>query len=170
MTSFSRVSTSCLILFVILFLISTCTEGQFILLKKKKNYKIIEFKIGDKITYKLKDDSSKWKSARIYGIYNTFFNYFTNQVNIVPIDKINTVRITRRGLNYKEDGTMLIIAGLVLGSIPIINEYIAHQPLHLTKPELYATPALIVSGFILRQLSLKNCKIGKRYSLEIIQL
>jgi hypothetical protein len=153
-------------LIVILFSISHGTFSQFLLLKKYRNFKFITISRGDTITYKQKGNHSVWKSGRIESISDISF---TCQSDTVQIYNIAAIKIPRRNLHYKADGTILILGGIYFISISIINDLINHNDPHLTTSQLIIYPALVVTGIILRNLPVKNCKIGRRYSLQIIQ-
>ena len=95
-------------------------------------------------------------------------------VNGMPFHykEIKTVRRERTKLNYQTDGTLLMIAGggvLLLGAV---NGLYRGDPANswYTTTSFIVAGTLLAGGFILTRLHYKKYPIGKKYSLQYLEL
>jgi len=86
--------------------------------------------------------------------------------------EIATIKTERRGLNYSEDGVLLMIAG---GGVLILNAvngaYRGDKAKSwYTSGSIITAAALLIGGFLLTKSRFKKYHLGKKYYLEYLAL
>jgi hypothetical protein len=86
--------------------------------------------------------------------------------------EIATIKTERRGLNYSEDGVLLMIAG---GGVLLLNAvngaYRGDKAKSwYTSGSIITAAALLIGGFLLTKSRFKKYHLGKKYSLEYLAL
>ncbi len=154
-----------LFLFALLFTISLASEGQVMILKNKRHYKTYVIKEGDVLRYKLNENDAQWERGTIDSFDSTFLRINNARVYLKDIAAIE---IQRKNLHYVQDGGMIMLAGVAYPTLVLLNSLFAWQKPHFTKTQRILFPAMILSGFGITRLQTKKCKIGKKYSLEVL--
>jgi len=95
-------------------------------------------------------------------------------VNGIPFHykEIQTVRTERTKLNYKSDGLILMLAGAGVLALGAINgAYRGDKTKNWYKPTSFITAgALLVVGFILLRSQFKKYPLGKKFTLQYLEL
>jgi hypothetical protein len=86
--------------------------------------------------------------------------------------EIATIRSERKGLNYSEDGVLLMVAG---GGVLLLNAvngaYRGDKAKSwYTSGSIITAAALLVGGFLLTKSRFKKYHLGKKYTLEYLAL
>jgi hypothetical protein len=95
-------------------------------------------------------------------------------LNGLPFDikEISAIRRERTKLNYAVDGTILMAAGGGLLLLGAVNGILRGDDFSqwYTPANLIVSGALLVSGFLLRSAHFKKYILGKKYTLEYLEL
>ena len=135
------------------------------ILKNKRHYRTYIIKEGDMLRYKLNESDAPWENGTIDSFDSTFL--MINNARIYLKD-IAEIEIQRKNLHYASDGGMIMLAGVAYPTLVLLNSLFAWQKPYFTKTQRILFPAMIVSGFGIACSQTKTCKIGKKYSLEIL--
>ncbi|HTQ27919.1 MAG TPA: hypothetical protein VMI35_07315 [Puia sp.] len=112
---------------------------------------------------------NQWFEGTITGIrHDSLF------LNGMPFHykEIKTIRYERTKLNYKTDGVILMIAGAGVLLLGAVNGLYRGDPANewYTTTSYITAGTLLVGGFILTKLQYKKYEIGKKYSLQYMEL
>ena len=178
-----------LTLLFLLFVISTASGQNNILLLQKKQKTIRQFYAGRFISLETVNQSAaeglvtRVTSDSIYiryfeitqsftdygGVYfDTSFRYTT----AIHVRDVGAIVIEKKNSNRKRNGSILMVAGagvMVLGAVNGL--YRGDPPKDWYKPSGYITAAaLIATGYFLSKSAVKRYRIGKKYQLRILAL
>jgi hypothetical protein len=86
--------------------------------------------------------------------------------------EIKMIRKVRKGLNYKTDGVILMIAGGGVLFLGAFNGIYRGDPASewYTTASFITAGALLATGFVLTRLEYKKYPLGRKYTLEYYQL
>jgi hypothetical protein len=153
--------------FLLLLLPICCFSQTDLLMLKKKGAHVITYSQGMQIN--METIYQQWFDGTISSIrHDSVF------LDGVPFHykEIMAIQRQRKGLNYKADGIILMAAGggvLLLGAV---NGLYRGDPANTWyAPASYiAAGTLLVGGFVLTRLETKKYVIGKKYTLEYLDL
>jgi hypothetical protein len=111
----------------------------------------------------------QWFDGTITGIQHD--SVFLNGVPF-HYKEIKTLRQDRKGLNYATDGVILMIAGAGVLLLGAVNGLYRGDPANewYTTTSYIVAGSLLVGGFILTRLRYKTYELGKKYSLDYMEL
>jgi hypothetical protein len=111
----------------------------------------------------------QWFEGTITAIRHdsVFVNYFPFHYK-----EIKTIRFERSKLNYKADGVILMIAGAGVLLLGAVNGLYRGDPAsQWYTPVSYITAgALLAGGYLMIRAQFKKYKIGKKYSLQYMEI
>jgi hypothetical protein len=155
------------LLFILWFVPTCCFSQTDLLMLKKNGAHVITFVAGMHITMETIYD--QWFDGTITAIRHD--SILVNNLSF-HYKEIKAIQKERKGLNYKTDGYILMAVGggiLVLGAVNGAYRGDAAQDWY--RPASFiAAGALIVGGFVLTRLETKEYLLGKKFTLEYLEL
>ncbi|MBI2968979.1 MAG: hypothetical protein HYY40_14350 [Bacteroidetes bacterium] len=131
---------------------------------KKGHKKISVFLENDEITYLL---NGRWSTGKIDSICDGFF--IIHGVEIFLKD-IQSVKIIRKSLNYREGGCMLIMGGIFFTTVELFNEVVNGEKPYISASTGILSSLFIFNGIIFELMSERKFILGEKFTLETICL
>ncbi len=142
--------------------------GQFnnhLVIRKNGFRDKLNFLAGDPIMF-IRDGNTVAEEYYLQGIGTDFI--IANGQEI-PIRKINCVIHRRMGFNFRSSGGALLAAApayLLIGAVNNLFQKISPVP---TVTNLVVAGSMATAGLLLPRLQVKKYKLGRRYSIIIVQ-
>lgn len=155
--------------FLFLYLLPFCSLAQSddIVILKRHGANVKTYTQG--LYFTMETIYDQWFDGTITAIRND--SIFLNGLPF-HYKEISAIRRERKGLNYSTDGAILMLAGGGLLFIGAVNGILRSDAFRewYTPTNLIVAGALIAGGFLLVKAHFKKYILGKKYSLEYLQL